>query len=394
MSGANFDRLFVPTYRRDGVPFTHGKGSYLYDEDGQAYLDFGSGIAVNSLGHGNPSLRRALTAQGSSLIHCSNLYYSKPQIELARLLVRHSFGERVFFCNSGTEANEAAIKFARKWARKDDPSRFHLLSFSDGFHGRTYGALSATAQEKFHEGFDPLVGGFHYAPYNNDSAVRKLLGKFKFAAIIVEPLQGEGGVNAAAPGFISFLRKTADKHRCALIFDEIQCGMGRTGTLWNYERYKVPPDMMTLAKPLGGGLPLGAVLVREEIAAAISPGDHGTTFGGNPVACALGIEVLKTVSDRKFLKSVREKGILLHSLLDALRLSFSSIDSVLGSGLLIGVRMKTDPSAIVSECRNDGLLVVKAGHNTIRFIPPLTVKTGEIRKAAGIFKNVLKKHVQ
>ena len=212
------------------------------------------------------------------VIHTSNLYYSQAQIDLAEKLLKHSFGDRVFFCNSGTEANEAAIKFARKKASVIK-GKYHVLSFCSAFHGRTYGALSATPQKKFHEGFEPLLEGFHSSELNNIKAVKKILDSHKFAAVIVEPLQGEGGVNPASTEFLKFLREYTEKKSIALIFDEIQCGMGRTGTLWNYEQHKVIPDMMTLAKPIGGGLPLGVVVCSEKFASAISPGDHGTTFG-------------------------------------------------------------------------------------------------------------------
>jgi predicted acetylornithine/succinylornithine family transaminase len=390
MNTKKFDDLFVPTYKRDGAPLSHGKGSLLFDTEGREFLDFGSGIAVNSLGHAHPALQKALIDQGKKIIHTSNLYFSQPQIDLAKLLIKHSFGDRVFFCNSGTEANEAAIKFARKWATATSPDKYHILSFTDGFHGRTYGALSATAQEKFHVGFNPLVEGFHYAPFNDEKAVKKLLAAHQFAAIFIEPLQGEGGVNSATPEFMAFLRKAADKHKCALVFDEIQCGMGRTGTLWAYEQYKIIPDMMTLAKPLGGGMPLGAVVCKEEIALSLHAGDHGTTFGGNAVACAVGAAVMNIIADKKFLKQVQEKGCYLFGKLYALQKKFPTIDSILGNGLLIGVRMKEDPAAIISDCKKAGLLLIKANRNTIRFIPPLTVKKGEIDKAVAIFTTILK----
>jgi len=390
LSKKKTDALFVPVFKRDETVFSHGKGSYLYDTLGKAYLDFGTGIAVNALGHGNPKLQKALTAQGNALIHLSNLYYTPAQIDLAALLVKNSFGKRVFFCNSGTEANEAAIKFARKHAQTISPDKFHILSFTDGFHGRTYGALSATAQEKFHTGFTPLLEGFHYAPFNDIDAVEKLFNTYQFAAVMVEPLQGEGGVNAASKEFIASLRKICTAHTALLIFDEIQCGMGRTGTLWNYEQYKVTPDIMTLAKPLGGGLPLGAVITTEAVAQCMHPGDHGTTFGGNPVSCALGKAVLTTVSDKKFLADVKQKGAYLVEQLAALQNKFPTIESILGKGLLIGVRMKDDPSAIIAACKEAGLLLIKAGHHTIRFLPPLTVKKSEIDKAVKIFTTILK----
>lgn len=391
MNAKKFDALFVPTYKREGPPLTYGKGSLLFDAGGASYLDFGCGIAVNALGHGHPALQKALELQGRKLIHSSNLYFCQPQIDLAKLLIKHSFGDRVFFCNSGTEANEAAIKFARKWAKRQSAAKYRILSFTDGFHGRTYGALSATAQEKFHAGFEPLLEGFHYAAFNDIKAVKKLLSAHEFAAIFVEPLQGEGGVNSATAEFLAFLRKAADKHKCALVFDEIQCGMGRTGTLWAYEQYNVVPDMMTLAKPLGGGLPLGAVVCREEIALSLGVGDHGTTFGGNPVACALGIAVMNIVTKRRFLKDVREKGRYLLGKLTGLQKRFPAIESILGNGLLAGVRMKEDPSTIISDCKKAGLLLIKANRNTVRFIPPLTVKKREIDRAVAIFSSVLKK---
>ncbi len=384
------DSLFIPVYKRDGAPLGYGKGTLLFDSEGKKYLDFGCGIAVNSLGHSHPALTKALFSQGKKLLHSSNLYFCGPQIDLAALLVKHSFGDRVFFCNSGTEANEAAIKFARKWAKKFSPDKYHILSFTDGFHGRTYGALSATAQQKFHSGFEPLIDGFHYAPFNDVDAAKKLLGAYPFAAIFVEPLQGEGGVNCATKEFLVFLRNAADKYNCALVFDEIQCGMGRTGTLWAYQYYKVIPDMMTLAKPLGGGLPLGAVVCREEIALALAAGDHGSTFGGNPVACALGVEVMKIITNKQFLKEVREKGRYLLNKLSALQKKHPAvIEDVRGRGLLLGVRTKDDPAAVISECKKNGLLLIKANHNTVRFIPPLTVKKKEIDSAIAVFDKVI-----
>jgi len=389
MLDASPDEIFVPTYKRGGAPFVRGKGMYVYDSDGKEYLDFGAGIAVNALGHAHPELLKALGAQGKRIIHTSNLYYNEPQIELAARLVKHSFATKVFLCNSGTEANEAAIKFARKRGTKASAQKFHVLSFSDGFHGRTYGALSATAQPKFHVGVGPLPDGFHYTPFNDIQCAKATLDKYDFAAIIVEPLQGEGGVNPAHADFLRFLRDYATERSISLIFDEIQCGMGRTGTLWYHEQTGVIPDIMTLAKPLGGGLPLGAVLCTDDIASCISPGDHGTTFGGNPVACALGTKVIDIISDKKFLVKVQENGDYLKGKLKASADKFPSIDHIRGAGLLVGVRMKDDPLKLVDECRNRGLLVIKAGMNTIRFMPPLIVSRKEIDKAVKIFEAAL-----
>jgi predicted acetylornithine/succinylornithine family transaminase len=389
MKKKDYDSLFAPVYKREGAPLTEGKDVYLYDADGNKYLDFGTGIAVNALGHAHPALIKTLREQGKMLLHSSNLYFSQTQIDLARLLLKKSFGDRVFFCNSGTEANEAAIKFARKWAKKISADKYHVLSFTGGFHGRTYGALSATAQEKFHAGFEPILEGFHYAAFNDIENTKKLLEQNSFAAVIVEPIQGEGGIFPATKEFLQFLREYTQQNSIALIFDEIQCGMGRAGTLWAYEQYKVIPDMMTLAKPVGGGLPLGVVICKEDIALALSPGDHGTTFGGNPVSCALGSTVLEIISQKPFLKEVRFKGEYLKKKLNELKKKLDIIQEIRGCGLIIGIQLSEDPQPFISKCKQQGLLVVKAAQNTIRMLPPLIVKTKEIDKAVSILENVL-----
>ncbi|MCL2182719.1 MAG: aspartate aminotransferase family protein [Chitinispirillia bacterium] len=383
------EEFFVHTYKRGGAPMVRGSGMYLYDSDGKEYLDFGAGIAVNALGHAHPVLLEALRNQAELVIHSSNLYYSKAQIDFALKLVKHSFASKVFLCNSGTEANEGAIKFARKRGTKISAEKFHILSFSDSFHGRTYGSLGATAQPKFQAGFGPLPEGFHYSPFNDIECAKLTLEKYGFAAIIVEPLQAEGGVNVADSEFLKFLREYATEHSIALIFDEIQCGTGRCGSLWCYEQFGVVPDIMTLAKPIGGGLPLGAVLCTDEIASCIYPGDHGTTFGGNPAACALGAQIIDIVSDPVFLKKVQTGGNYLRAKLEALAKKHSSIEGVRGIGLLLGVRFKDDLGPMVDRCKENGLLVVRANMNTVRFIPPLIVGLDHIDKAVDIFDNVI-----
>jgi predicted acetylornithine/succinylornithine family transaminase len=352
-------------------------------------MDFGSGIAVTALGHNYPAIVETLTKQGSTLLHASNLYYTQPQIDLARQLVETSFADKVFFCNSGTEAVEAALKFARKKAAGVAADKYHVLSFGDCFHGRTYGGLSATAQEKFHAGFAPIVPGFHYAPFNDIDAAREALDSANFAAIIVEPIQGEGGINAASADFLAFLREYASRHAITLIFDEIQCGMGRTGSLWSYQSYGIEPDILTAAKPLGGGLPLGATLCTADAAAAVKPGDHGTTFGGNPLACALGSVVLSIVSDPSFLAQVREKGDYLLGKLKQVCANHSLVKEFRGAGLMLGVRMNDDPQGLIAACREEGLLVIKAAHNTVRFMPPLTVTEQELDAATALFAAAL-----
>ncbi len=389
MNKKDYNKLFVPTYKRDGAPLTEGKDVYLYDADGNKYLDFATGIAVNSLGHAHPALIKTLREQGKMLLHASNLYFSQTQIDLAKLLLKKSFGDRVFFCNSGTEANEAAIKFCRKWAKKISNDKYHILSFTGGFHGRTYGALSATAQEKFHAGFEPILEGFHYAAFNDIENTKKLLDQYSFAAVIVEPIQGESGIIPATKEFLQFLRDYTQQNSIALVFDEIQCGMGRAGTLWAYQQYKVIPDMMTLAKPVGGGLPLGVVVCKEDIALELSPGDHGTTFGGNPLACALGTTTLDIISQKPFLKEVKLKGEYLKKKLNGLKEKFDIIQEIRGSGLIIGIQLSEDPLPFISKCKKQGLLVAKGGNNTIRMLPPLIVKTKEIDKAVSVLENVL-----
>jgi predicted acetylornithine/succinylornithine family transaminase len=389
MKKSGYNDVFVNTFVRSGAPLVKGRGSYLYDAEGKKFLDFGTGIAVNAMGHTHAKLVKVLKDQGSKLLHVSNYYITPPQIEIAQLLVKHSFGDRIFLCNSGTEAIEGAIKFARKWAKQFSPDKYHVLSFNDCFHGRTYGALSATAQEKFHKGFEPMVPGFHYSPFNDIPETKKILSQYPFAAIIIEPLQGEGGVNVARSDFLSFLREQATVQHIALIFDEIQCGMGRTGALWCYEHYGITPDIMTVAKPIGGGLPLGAIICTNAVADVIKPGDHGTTFGGNPLACALGCVVLKEIAKKSFLRSVREKGDYLGKKLNALKQKFPIIEDLRGKGLLVGVRFTADPASIVNKCKVLGLLLIKAEHNTIRFMPPLVVKKEEIDKAVGIFETAL-----
>ena len=391
MKTKDYNSLFMPTFSRSGAPLTSGKGMYLTDADGKKYLDFGAGIAVNALGHSHKAIVKELCTQGSRLLHISNLYVSEPAIEIAELLLKNSFGDRIFLCNSGTEAIEAAIKFARKSAAAISADNYHILTFNDGFHGRTYGAMSATAQEKFHQGFYPILPGFHYAPFNDIKATKAILAKHKFAAIMLEPLQAEGGVNLATKEFLKFLRDWCNKNKALLIFDEIQCGMGRTGKLWCYEHYDITPDIMTLAKPIGGGLPLGAVICTEHLAKTINPGDHGTTFGGNPLACALGCIMLKTIAQKSFLKQVQANGLYLRKKLEGLQAKYPLIEEIKGLGLLLGVKISADPLQVIAQCRELGLLLIKAEHHVVRFLPPLIVTKKDIDKAVAIFEKVLRK---
>ncbi|ERP31632.1 aspartate aminotransferase family protein [Chitinivibrio alkaliphilus] len=385
-----YDSFFVNTYGRGAMPcIERGDGVFLYDTAGTEYLDFISGIAVNALGYNDTELVHAMTEQCQQLVHCSNLFSNPAQDTLARMLVENSFADRVFFCNSGTEANEAAIKFARKKAGMQEGSKTGILSFYDCFHGRTYGAMTATAQKKFHTGFHPIPGGYHYAPLNDIAATEQVLSTADFAAIIVEPVQGEGGLELASPEFLQFLRDYCDSTGTALVFDEIQCGLGRTGSLWAYESCGVTPDILTSAKPLGGGLPLGAVLLKDAWAAPISPGDHGTTFGGNPVACAGGAVVLSRLVAGELLLLVQQRSSYLQKGLEKFVRQKDGVLSYCGKGLLAGVRLNYDPTEVLLAARRRGLLVAKAGKNTLRLIPPLIVTEEHIDRALQILDDIL-----
>ncbi|MBL8025844.1 MAG: acetylornithine/succinylornithine family transaminase [Fibrobacteres bacterium] len=381
-------KYLLQNYARpeDFIP-VKGKGSWLTDINGKKYLDFVSGIAVNAFGHNYAPLLKAIAGQSKKFIHCSNLYFYDAMLKPAEILVKKSCADRAFFCNSGTEANEAAIKFARRFCvRKKSKEKIEVISFRKGFHGRTYGALSATAQAKYQEDFGPMLPGFTYCDYNSTAALKKAVSN-KTAAIMMEFLQGEGGGEGATPEFIKTLLDLKKKYGFLLIADEIQSGLGRTGKFLCHEWYGVKPDIITLAKPLGGGLPLGAVLLTQVIADEIKPGDHGTTFGGNPVACAAAEVVLSKVTDNKFLKEVSDKGKLLVSLLKAIK--SPKIVAIKGRGLWIAVELKDGAPDAINAMRKKGLLTVRAGDQCIRFLPPLNVTVSEIKKAVAIFKSVL-----
>ncbi|MBN2413216.1 aspartate aminotransferase family protein [candidate division KSB1 bacterium] len=379
------------TYSRPGFVISHGNGVYLYDTDGKKYLDFVSGIAVNAFGYNDKQTQKALLEQSQRLWHCSNLYYTEPQVQLAELLVKKTFADKVFFCNSGTEAIEAAIKFARKWASatrsKED---FQIITLNRSFHGRTYGALAATGQPKFWENFGPMLTGFEFADFNDLESVKKRISD-KTVAVLVEPVQGEGGVYPATQEFLQGLRELCEENNCLLILDEIQCGFGRTGTFCAYEQYGILPDMMTVAKPIAGGLPLGAVLMNDNIASHIKPGDHGTTFGGGPLVTFVAHDILKRISRQSFLDSVKEKSDYIFAQLNELQGKIPDIVSVRGKGLMIGIELSVDPQTVINKCIADGLLICKTGGNAVRFLPPLIVEKKHIDEAVKKFTNVLNK---
>lgn len=378
----------LQTYVRPEIVFTHGEGVYLYDSEGKRYLDFTSGIAVTALGHSDPEWVTAVAQQAATLTHVSNLYHTVPHAELAAKLVTNSFADKVYFCNSGTEANEAALKFARKVAKValNRPDKTGIVAFSGGFHGRTMGALAATYKTQYREAFQPVMPGVVFADYNDlDSAAQAI--DATTCAVIVEPVQGEGGVNPATPEFLEGLRALCDQHQALLIFDEVQCGLGRTGRLWAHEAYNVSPDIMTLAKPLAGGLPIGATLVTQTVADVMKPGDHGSTFAAGPLVCAAANVVVERVCQTEFLAQVRDNAAyLLHRLQ---MLESEEILAVRGAGLLVGVEMKTAVTDIISQARSKGLLVINAGPNVLRLAPPLIVGRAEIDTAVTIIEDCL-----
>jgi predicted acetylornithine/succinylornithine family transaminase len=380
------------TYARQPLVLVKGRGTRVYDSDGKEYIDFVSGVATVNLGHCNPRVVVALQKQAQRLMHVSNHFHIEPQINLAKELVRSSFADKVFFCNSGTEAIEAAIKLARRYSREVlKKDRYEIITMRGSFHGRTYGAVSATAQEKFHEGFGPMVAGFRYVPFNDVRAVEDAVNE-RTCAILVEPVQGEGGVNIPADGYLKALRAVCDRHELLLVLDEIQTGMGRTGRLFAYEHEGVAPDVMALAKGLGAGMPIGALLATDKAAQALVPGTHGSTFGGNPLACAAALASLETLlEDNIIIQNVEALGKHLLRGLLGLKARYPFIKDVRGKGLLVGMELDFEGKDIVTACMKEGFLINCTANTVLRFIPPLVVVDEEIDQLVealdGIFKN-------
>ena len=384
------DAVIVGSYARYPAAMVSGSGCKLTDANGKEYLDFLSGIAVCALGHSHPRVSEAICAQAEKLVHVSNLYYTEPQIELAELIVSNSFGEKVFFCNSGAEANEAAIKLARIHSAK---GRYKIISLMGSFHGRTLATVAATGQPKFHEGFEPLPSGFDYAPFGDLAALEAMVDETT-CAILCEPLQGEGGVRPLDKEYLAGIRALCDKHGILLLFDEIQTGMGRTGTLFAYEQLGVTPDIMSMAKALGNGMPIGAMVTTSEIAAAFVPGTHASTFGGNPVASAAGVTTMKIMLGDGFLGDVLEKGAYFRELLAGLADTFPTLLSgSRGMGLIVaGVLTEqgiSQGTAIVNAMFERGYLMNFAGNLVLRFVPPLIVTRGEIDEFVAVLAEVL-----
>jgi predicted acetylornithine/succinylornithine family transaminase len=371
-------------YARVGPLFVAGEGSELIAEDGARYLDFVAGIAVNALGYNSPVIREAaLRALDTGLIHVSNLYRTEPGERLAAELTK-TFGGQAFFCNSGAEANEGAFKFARKWSKKTE-----IVAFSGSFHGRLFASLAATDRPDYRRPFEPLLAGVQIIPLGDVEAATRAITKERTAAVIIEPVQGEGGVRPVPGEFLAFLRERCGETGTALIFDEVQCGLGRTGTLFASEHSGVVPDMYTLAKPLAGGLPMGAILVSDAIAAALAPGDHATTFGGGPFVATVALEVLRTISDADFLAAVRKKGEWLGTQLTKLAAGSPRVREARGRGLMWGLELNEVAAPVVAAARDHHLLVLTAGPTVIRIVPPLTITHEELERGVTILEEVL-----
>lgn len=378
----------MPTYNRFPLAIVKGKGSYVWDDNGEKYLDYTSGIATCNLGHVPQVVKEKVEAQLQELWHCSNLYHIPVQQQLAEVLTKNSVLDQAFFCNSGAEANEAAIKMARRYAQQvKGTDAFEVVTFTSSFHGRTLGTLAATGQEKIQEGFAPLLEGFRHLPYNDVDALDQLVQP-KTCAVLLELVQGEGGVIPADPVWVEQIAKLCKENDLLLMIDEVQTGMGRTGTLFAYEQYDIDPDVVSLAKGLGSGFPIGALLAKAEAAQAFIPGTHGSTFGGNPLAASAGFATVSHLVESNVLTSVVELGEYLVKQLHQLKEQFISIDAIRGKGLLLGLAIKGKPIEIITKAREQNVLILPAGGNVVRVLPPLTTTKEEIDQFVSVLKKV------
>jgi len=384
------DKYIMSTYKRFPIVLVRGSGARVWDSNGKEYLDFVAGIAVCSLGHSHPKVVEAIKKQVEILTHVSNLYHIEPQILYARKLMENSFADKAFFCNSGAEANEAAIKLARKYAYENmGKGKYELITMKDSFHGRTMATVTATGQTKFQVGFAPLLEGFQYVPFNNISALRDAITD-KTCGVMLEPIQGEGGVIIPDDKYLSLIRKICDEKGILMILDEIQVGMARTGTLFAYEHYNVEPDIVTLAKAVGNGFPIGVMMATDRVASAFQPGSHASTFGGNPLAMAAALATLETIMKDGFLENVRKVGSYFLKRLNELKKKSSIIKEIRGRGLIIGIDISIEGSPIVNACMDRGLLMNCTGGSVLRFVPPLTITEKDVDAAAAILGEVIR----
>lgn len=373
----------INTYGDRNLAFVKGEGPYLWDADGKQYLDFLGGLAVNGLGHCHPNVTAAIREQAGKLLHTSNLYYIQPQAELAKMLVENSDMEQVFFCNSGAEANEAAIKLARKFTKDSGrPDAYEIITMENSFHGRTMATITATAQTKYHIGFEPMLEGFTYVPFDDLQATEAAINE-KTCAILVEPIQSEGGVNIPSDDYLQGLRALCDEHKLLLIFDEVQTAMGRLGTFFGYQSYGVVPDVITMAKALGSGVPIGAMLAKREVAASFVPGTHAATFGGNPLVTAAARATVQTILDENLAVNAVKMGNYLAGGLMELKGQYP-VKEVRGKGLLRGLVMEVDAKPLAAKCIENGLITICTNDYVLRFLPPLNINTAHVEEAVNI----------
>lgn len=385
------ERYLMNTYARQPISIARGRGARVYDLEGREYVDFVAGIAVNILGHNHPDLTLAIQKQAVQVLHTSNLYYTVPQVQLAKVLVERSFANKVFFCNSGAEANEAAIKLARRYGHeKRGPECFEVITMKHSFHGRTLATIAATGQEKVQKGFEPLTPGFPTVPFNDLEALERAMSE-KTAAVMLEPIQAEGGVHVVNKTYLARVRELCRERGVLLIFDEVQTGVGRTGTLFAYEQFGVQPDVMTLAKGLGGGVPIGACLATDEVAKVFVPGSHASTFGGNPLACTAGLAVLRTLLEGRILEHAKQMGEYLAKGLQDCKDRNAMVKDVRGLGLLQGMELHGEGKPVVDACLSRGLLINCTMERVLRFVPPLVITQAEIDRLLDVLPRVLTK---
>lgn len=384
-----YKKYVMPTYSPE-ILLTRGKGAYVWDSEGRKYLDFGAGISVCNLGHCHPAVTTAITKQAKKLVHVSNLYINENQPKLAQKLIEHSFDGVVFFANSGAEANEGMIKLARKWG--SNKGKYEIIVMDESFHGRTLATLAATGRSKYRNGFAPDMPGFVHVPFNNIEAVEKNINE-KTCAVLLEPVQGEGGIIPAEGEYLKALRKLCDEREILFLFDEVQCGMGRTGTFFAYQGYGIEPDAVSLAKALGNGFPIGAFIIKRKFSDVLGPGTHASTFGGTPLACAAACAVIDTIDKDNILQNCAKQGDYLYSRLDALAKENSYIREIRGRGLMLGIVLDCPANELRKIAAQNGLLVLTAGENVLRLLPPLIVSASEIDTAVAILAKVLKQGV-
>lgn len=383
---------YLPVFARYNIVLDHGDGPYVYDTKGKKYIDFLAGIAVNVVGHNYKPLVDAVSQQASKMIHCSNLYYTEVQVEAAEKLKKLSGMDKVFFGNSGAEANEGAIKLARKYATNIDPEKIQIISALHSFHGRTLATLTATGQDHYHHGFGPLPAGFDYVPYNDIQALEAKMSD-KTCAVMLEAIQGEGGVHVPDPDYLPKVRALCDKYNAVLIFDEVQCGMGRTGTFFGCQQFGVKPDIVTLAKGLAGGVPIGAFMATDKVANAFHAGDHGSTFGGNPLACAAACVVLDALIDGNLMENAKEIGAYLQSKFEEYKAKYPNlIKKVRGRGLILGMELTRPGREIANECLDYGAIINCTAGNVLRFVPPLNITKAHVDELISVLDKVLPKY--